>query len=114
MEYQKKIAIAKNILHGKIGDIKKTFKKQMLQFSKAQEYKKAQKYKEKLEAIENYQSNAIISNPKNNNFDVFYYEEFEDKILICFMIIKNGLIIFIKKDVIDNIAELKNDIIFHN
>jgi len=30
------------------------------------------------------------------------------------MIIKNGLIIFIKKDVIDNIAELKNDIIFHN
>ena len=114
LEYQKKIAIAKNILHGKIGDIKKTFKKQMLQFSKAQEYKKAQKYKEKLEAIENYQSNSIISNPKNNNFDVFYYEEFEDKILICFMIIKNGLIIFIKKDVIDNIVDLKNDIIFHN
>lgn len=111
-EYKKKIAIAKNILHGNFSDIKKTLKQQMLQLSKLQDYKKAQKYKEKLEAIEKYQAKSIISNPKNNSFDVFYCEKFEDKILICFMIIKNGLIIFIKKDVLGNISQ--NQTTSHN
>lgn len=99
-DYKDRVLLAKDILKGNLNTIKNDTKKKMLIHSKLREYKLAQKYKDKLDAIERYNSKSIISNPVSKNFDVFYCEEDEDNVFICYMIIKNGMIIFVKNDVL--------------
>lgn len=83
-----------NFLNGNITTIKKKIKTLMLQNAKNMNYKIAQKYKKQLESIDEYNSKSITSNPKMQNFDVYYHEEDNEKKYCCYMIIKNGQIIF--------------------
>ena len=46
-------------------------KQRMREFSNNMHFEKAQEIKEKIAALENYQSKSTIVNPKINNVDVF-------------------------------------------
>jgi len=70
-QYNRNINSAKEILKGKFGQSKLDMKKKMNKYSKKIQYEKAQEIKEKLIALENYQSKSTIVNPKINNVDVF-------------------------------------------
>ena len=99
-EYNNNVSLAIEILNGKFTKIKKKITVQMLQYSKAREYKLAYGCKEKLEAISQYENRSIISNPDMQDCDVFFCEQYDDKLLVVYMIVKHGMIIFIRKDIL--------------
>jgi excinuclease ABC subunit C len=65
----------------------------MQQYSKNMQYEKAQEIKEKLIALENYQSKSTIVNPKINNVDVFTVYSEMDYAYINFLQICYGSIV---------------------
>ncbi len=99
-EYNNNVLLAIEILNGNFKKIKKKVTAQMLQYSKQRAYKLAYACKEKLDTITQYEHRSIISNPDMQDCDVFYCEQYGDKLLVVYMIIKHGMIIFIRKDVL--------------
>ena len=99
-EYTNNVSLAIEILNGKFTKVKKKITSQMLQYSKRREYKLAYGCKEKLDVITQYETRSIISNPTMQDCDVFFCEQYGDKLLVIYMIIRHGMIIFIRKDVL--------------
>ena len=92
-QYKKNIDLAREILKGKFSQFKYAMKKKMQQYSKNMQYEKAQEIKEKLIALENYQSKSTIVNPKINNVDVFTVYSETDYAYINFLQICYGSIV---------------------
>ena len=92
-QYKKNIDLAREILKGKFSQFKNVMKKKMQQYSKNMQYEKAQEIKEKLIALENYQSKSTIVNPKINNVDVFTVYSETDYAYINFLQICYGSIV---------------------
>ena len=92
-QYKKNIDLAREILKGKFSQFKIIMKKKMQQYSKNMQYEKAQEIKEKLIALENYQSKSTIVNPKINNVDVFTVYSETDYAYINFLQICYGSIV---------------------
>ena len=92
-QYNRNINSAKEILKGKFGQSKLDMKKKMNKYSKKIQYEKAQEIKEKLIALENYQSKSTIVNPKINNVDVFTIYSETDFAYINFLQICYGSIV---------------------
>ncbi len=92
-QYNRNINSAKEILKGKFGQSKLDMKKKMNKYSKKIQYEKAQEIKEKLIALENYQSKSTIVNPKINNVDVFTIYSDTDFAYINFLQICYGSIV---------------------
>ena len=92
-QYNRNINSAKKILKGKFGQSKLDMKKKMNKYSKKIQYEKAQEIKEKLIALENYQSKSTIVNPKINNVDVFTIYSETDFAYINFLQICYGSIV---------------------
>jgi len=92
-QYKKNIDLAREILKGKFSQFKIIMKKKMQQYSKNMQYEKAQEIKEKLIALENYQSKSTIVNPKINNVDVFTVYSEMDYAYINFLQICYGSIV---------------------
>ena len=92
-QYNRNINSAKEILKGKFGQSKLDMKKKMNKYSKKIQYEKAQEIKEKLIALENYQSKSTIVNPKINNVDVFTIYSEIDFAYINFLQICYGSIV---------------------
>jgi excinuclease ABC subunit C len=57
------------------------------------EFEKAQEYKEKLNALENYQSKSTVVSPTIHDVDVFSYNREEDTAVINYFKVNNGAII---------------------
>ena len=92
-KYQKNINLAREILKGKFSQFKIIMRKKMQKYSKNMQYEKAQEIKEKLIALENYQSKSTIVNPKINNVDVFTVYSEKDYAYINFLQICYGSIV---------------------
>lgn len=92
-QYKKNIDLAREILKGKFSQFKIIMKKKMQQYSKNMQYEKAQEIKEKLIALENYQSKSTIVNPKINNVDIFTVYSEMDYAYINFLQICYGSIV---------------------
>jgi len=93
IQYQKNIDLAREILKGKFSQFKIIMRKKMQKHSKNMQYEKAQEIKEKLIALENYQSKSTIVNPKINNVDVFTVYSEKDYAYINFLQICYGSIV---------------------
>ena len=93
IQYQKNIDLAREILKGKFSQFKIIMRKKMQKYSKNMQYEKAQEIKEKLIALENYQSKSTIVNPKINNVDVFTVYSEKDYAYINFLQICYGSIV---------------------
>lgn len=92
-KYNSFINSIKDILKGKFLKSKLQLKKQMMEFSDNQEYEKALEYKNRLKALENYQSKSMVVNSRIRNLDI--YTIISDKFFayINFTQILNGFII---------------------
>ena len=93
IQYQKNIDLAREILKGKFSQFKIIMRKKMQKYSENMQYEKAQEIKEKLIALENYQSKSTIVNPKINNVDVFTVYSEKDYAYINFLQICYGSIV---------------------
>ncbi|MCP3659293.1 MAG: excinuclease ABC subunit C [Bacteroidetes bacterium] len=101
-DYNDDINQIKNILKGNFNEVKKRLKNQMLESAKNQKFETAQEYKEKIEAIDQYYSKSLVTNPINAiDIDIFAITtdntnaNFE-KAYISYIKIKKGLITFTK------------------
>jgi excinuclease ABC subunit C len=91
--YQNQIQAIREILKGNFKDTIKDFKKNMTDLAKNMYFEEAQKVKEKIDALENYQSRSTIINPKITNIDVFSIVSDEGAAYVNFLQISFGSII---------------------
>ena len=68
--YNKNIAQITHLLQGNFYPIKRALKKEMLRFAKERRFEKAQRCKEKLQAVERYQTYSLLIHPRLGDFDV--------------------------------------------
>ena len=92
-EYNQSISEIRNILKGNTVGIIKALKKQMQNHASNLEYEKAQRIKEKLDALENYQSKSTVVSPTINNVDVLTILSDTDSAYINYFKIIKGAII---------------------
>ena len=69
--YITSIDAIRNLLKGNFKESLGGFKNQMKQYAANLQFEDAQRIKEKIEALENYQSKSTVVNPNINNVDVF-------------------------------------------
>ncbi|MBK9224910.1 MAG: excinuclease ABC subunit UvrC [Flavobacterium sp.] len=91
--YQQQIDAIREILKGNFKESMKDFKRLMNDLASKMQFEEAQKVKEKIEALEQYQSRSTIVNPKITNVDVFSIESDESAAYVNFLQISHGAII---------------------
>jgi len=91
-DYLEEIAQCKNILKGNLGIVKTHFKEGMHQASESLDYEEAQKYKIKLDLLEKFQTKTLIVNPKLNYTDIFSLISYDQRMIVNYMKIDNGII----------------------
>jgi excinuclease ABC subunit C len=91
--YQQQIDAIREILKGNFKESMKDFKRLMTDLASKMQFEEAQKIKEKIEALEQYQSRSTIVNPKITNVDVFSIESDETAAYVNFLQISHGSII---------------------
>ena len=92
-KYNKIISSVKSILKGKFTKSKIQLKKEMIVFSNSEEYEKADECKNKLKALENYQSKSMVVSSKIKDLDIYSIISDENYAYINFTQISNGYII---------------------
>lgn len=92
-QYKTNISFVKQILNGKLGEIKKNLRNEMLKFSNQNKFEEAQNFKEKIIILENYQSKSTIVNPNINNVEVYSIISDESYAYVNFLQLSHGSII---------------------
>ena len=92
-KYDEIIKSVKSILGGKFSKSKSQLKKQMISYSKLEEFEKAEECKIKLKALENYQSRSMVVSSKIKDLDVFSLISDQEYAYVNFTQISNGFII---------------------
>ena len=69
--YQYEIDQARNIINGKLGEVKRMLGERMKEEASAMRFEQAQKIKEKVELLEQYQARSTVVNPSISDVDVF-------------------------------------------
>jgi len=92
-KYNKIISSVKSILKGKFTKSKIQLKKEMIVFSNSEEYEKADECKNKLKALENYQSKSMVVSSQIKDLDIYSIISDENYAYINFTQISNGYII---------------------
>ena len=93
IKYNKIISYVKRILKGKFSKSKLQLKKEMKAFADIEEYEKADECKNKLKALENYQSKSMVVSSKIKDLDIYSIISDENYAYINFTQISNGYII---------------------
>tara|TARA_S200000501_G_scaffold216299_1_gene203012 strand:+ start:13261 stop:15081 length:1821 start_codon:yes stop_codon:yes gene_type:complete len=93
IKYNKIISSLKSILKGKFSKSKIQLKKEMTAFADSEEYEKADECKNKLKALENYQSKSMVVSSKIKDLDIYSIISDENYAYINFTQISNGYII---------------------
>ncbi len=91
--YNENMNAIRNILKGNFKDSLHLFKKQMHQFADNLLYEDAQKVKEKIDALENYQSRSMVVHPTITNVDVFSIISDESYAYVNYLQVSYGAII---------------------
>ena len=91
--YNQKIAQIKNILSGQIKPVKDYLKDRIAECVEELNFEQAQVFKEKLEALDNYQSKSTVVNTSVADSDVFFIRTDEEMAYVSFLKIVNGALI---------------------
>src|SRR5690606_2331531 len=96
VSYNEEIEQARNILKGNVSVVYQHFTEQMKLASVNMEFERAQFYKEKLDALERFQSKSLVVNRSLTNIDVFSITGVEAYAYVNYLQIKEGAIVFSK------------------
>lgn len=91
--YNHVINSVKNILKGRFSKSKIQLKQQMISFSNEEEFEKALECKNKLKALDNYQSKSMIVSSRIKNLDIYSIISDNNYAYINFTQVANGFII---------------------
>lgn len=115
-EYDSDIANIKKILKGRVGEVANFYKQKMKKYSEEYRFEEAQIVKEKLKAIQDYQSKSTIVSVTISNVDVFGCVDDVSSVFVNYLKIVNGAIIHvynleIKKKIEEPLGELLSAVI---
>ncbi len=91
-DYDQHIFQIKRIIRGYYGDVLRDLKHEMFQRATALEFEAAQKIKEKIEALESFQTKNTIVHPSISHIDVFTMVADEHTSFVNYLQIMNGTI----------------------
>ncbi len=92
-EYLENMQQIESILKGNIRVATNYIRKRMLNFAENHQFEEAQQMKEKLRALENFQTKSTVVSPSINEVDVITLVEDEKNAFVNYLVIKNGLIV---------------------
>ncbi len=92
-DYDWHVQQVREIFKGKLGEITKHLKQEMMEYASNLQFEKAAIVKKKLEYISQYQSKSIIVNRKIDNVDIATILSNEDMAYVNFMMVVQGSII---------------------
>lgn len=94
--YKEEIEQARNILKGNVSIVYQYFTEQMKAAATNMEFERAQFYKEKLDALERFQSKSLVVNRAITNIDVFSITSVTSYAYVNYLQIMEGSIIYSK------------------
>lgn len=92
-DYDESIQQIRELLKSNFPSVLNYLKKKMNEYAEQMNFERANEFKQKIAALEAYQSKSTIVNPRLNNIDVFGYTETEEYAFINFLKIGNGTIV---------------------
>lgn len=92
-DYDADMAQVINILKGKLGVVRNYFREQMMEAAGRLAFEEAQVFKEKLEALEKFQSKSLVVNPDISDLDVVTITSDEKYAYLNYLHIEHGCII---------------------
>jgi excinuclease ABC subunit C len=94
--YLNDIAHTRTVLKGQISIVEKYFQEQMKAASIRLQFEKAHSYKEKIDALEKFQSKSLVVNRDLTDIDVISLYGGEEYAYVNYLIVKEGAIIYSK------------------
>lgn len=111
-DYLKDIGQIRSILKGQVSLIEKYFVEQMNAASGNLMFEKAQDFKEKIEALENFQSKSLVVNRSLTDIDVITVVSKDEYAYTNYLILKEGSIIYSKSvEIKKKLDEIDEDLI---
>lgn len=111
-EYDESIEQIRSILKRNFGSVVFYLKKKMNEYAANMEFEKAQEFKEKINALDTFQSRSTIVNPNLSNLDVYGFAETDSLAFISYFRIASGSIVQAKSFEIKKVLdESKEEII---
>jgi excinuclease ABC subunit C len=95
-DYLKDIAQIRSILKGHVSTIEKYFHEKMTQASISMKFEEAQSFKEKIEALEHFQTKSLVVNRSLTDIDVVTLVSRDSYAYANYFILKEGAIIYSK------------------
>lgn len=95
-DYEEDIRHIRHILKGNTGEVIKSLKQQMIAYAADLKFEKAEIIRQKMDAINDYQSKSTVVNPHLGNLDVACILSDETNAYVSYMMVANGSIIYAK------------------
>lgn len=93
-DYQQYLAQVKDLVRGNFGQVKKMLQGRMQIYAQELQFEKAQEIKEKLDALEGYQSKSTVVSPTIHDVEVYsIYQDGSNASAVNFFKVVNGAII---------------------
>jgi len=92
-DYEQDVAAARNLIKGKLSDVKRQLEAQMKACAAQLLYEEAQKLKEKIEVIERYQAKSTVVHPTITDVDVFSLLEDSTHAYVNYLRIVDGAVL---------------------
>jgi len=93
-DYNEKLQQVRHILKGNISEVLRTLKAEMMQYASEMAFEKAEILKQKISALQHYQSKSTVVNPHLGNIDVISMLSDEQAAYVNYMMLNNGSIIY--------------------
>jgi excinuclease ABC subunit C len=101
-DYNENLQQVRNILKGNAGEVVKFLKTEMLQHAADMQFEKAEILRQKIDALQTYQSKSTVVNPRLGNIDVASIVSKDGFAYVNYMMVANGSIIYAKTIQIEN------------
>lgn len=93
-EYAENLQQVRHILKGNTGEVIRFLKKEMVVHSDQMAYEKAEVIRQKIVALQQYQSHSTIVNPRLGNLDVAVLLTSDERCFVHYMMVSNGSVVY--------------------
>ncbi len=107
-QYNENLQQVRHIMKGNLGEVVKHLKEQMMGFAAGMQYEKAAVIKNKIDALQDYQSKSTVVNTHLGNIDVATIISDENMAYVNYMLVSNGSIIYANTIQIEKKLEEEN------
>lgn len=104
-DYNEKIQYIRHILKGNVGEVVKGLKAEMQELASELKFEKAEIIRQKIQALQQFQSRSTVVNPHLGNLDVITMVSDEAAAYVNYMMLNNGSVIYANTIVVDKKIE---------